>query len=329
MPISLARAHAHIEEWTEKLPSRPWWPNHLFFAAHVTAAADILNSGRLQSRSALLQAVGIPHDIANQDALGTNPAAFEFVRLYFRPRTFFHLRTEGIKLLSDANRLPAHMSVPIMFVFRFEDVVTRQRVAFCDRKMAHVGILPGDDEAYFDNIDFSKVYHDRGISDPQERNAINDRRMAEVLVPQELPLDGTLERVICRTQFDRITLRSLLRDQAGWREKIRTSTKPAEMFFCWGAYLTELSLSGDVLTLRVKASNDYRAGDKIKLRVVQRLPDRKMCVYDEKMQITNNGIQIRGWAPEHPDRWRIDIEDALAFAGPIPVSAPGRVVASA
>lgn len=326
MPISLNRAQAHIAHWTPRLPSRPWWPNSLFFAAHVTTAAKIIEAGCLRCRRDLAVAGPIDHDIANQEALGTNPIAHDYVRLYFRTKTHFHLRTEGIKLLTDQYRLAAHMSVPIMFVFDFASVVTRRNVQFCDRKMAHAGIAPGNDEAYFDSIDFGKVYHDSGISDPFQRAEINDRRMAEVLVPDELPLDATLKSILCRTNFDATTLQHLLRTHnPSWQTKLRVVTKPAEMFFCWGSFITELQLAGNVLTLKVKTSNDYTQGKQLKFNIQQRLPNQGPSVWQHSSEITST-LLIAGWNPAHPEDWLIEIEDALAFTGPVPVVQAGTVV---
>jgi ssDNA thymidine ADP-ribosyltransferase, DarT len=211
----------------------------------------------------------ITHDVANQEALGTNPSAHDFVRLYFRPKTHFHLRTGGIKLLSDHFRLPSHMSMPIMFAFDLTKVVTRPKVAFCDRKMAHAGIAPGYDQAYFDAIDFAKVYHDTGISDPVTRQDINDRRMAEVLVPDSLPLKDALDMIICRTRFDAMSLLSMIDLTSPWRVQVRVATKPAEMFFCWGAYITDLQHTAKELTLKLKPSKDYIHGATLKFNIRQ------------------------------------------------------------
>jgi hypothetical protein len=318
MPISVARAQAHIDHWSPKLPSRTWWPSNLFFAAHVTAAAKIIESGRLICRRNLAGA--IDHDIANQEALGTNPIAHDYVRLYFRPKTHFHLRTEGIKLLTDGYRLAAHMSQPIMFLFELPNVVTRPNVRFCERKMAHVNIVPGDDEAYFDTIDFSKVYHDSGITDPIARQDINDRRMAEVLVPDELPLAGTLRMIICRTNFDALSLQCLLRHHdPSWGPWLRVSTKPAEMFMCWGAYITELQFAGNVLNMKARPSRDYVAGTELKFYIRQGRPGLPPLEWKHNCALTNDTLRIAGWDPNATDDWKIEIEDALAFVGSIPV----------
>ena len=122
------------------------------------------------------------HDIANHDALQANVDAWKFVRLYFRPKTNFHLRTEGIKLLTDGYRLPFHMSIPVLFIFNLEKILTKPGVCFSNRKMAHAGMTPGEDWRYFQGIDFAKVYHEGPLA-RSEMAEVQDIRMAEVLVP--------------------------------------------------------------------------------------------------------------------------------------------------
>ena len=161
MPISLEQAQGHVEYWRTKLGPYSYWPEYLYFTAHITAGAQIIRSGRLLSR----QNVGaIAHDIANQEALASNADAWRYVRLYFRPKTSFHLKTEGIKLLTDRYRQGPHMSIPIVFVFKLPNIITRRGVCFSDRKMAHAWMVPGSDWPYFARIDFAKVYHEGPLS---------------------------------------------------------------------------------------------------------------------------------------------------------------------
>jgi len=293
------------------------WPKHLFFASHVTTAAKIIASGCLRSRDTVGR---IEHDVANQEALGTNRDAWKYVRLYFRPRTDFHLRTEGIKLLTDRWRFDAHMSIPFMFVLNLDKVVTRHDASFCDRKMAHVGIVPGSDETYFDTIDFAKVYHEAPISDPQLRREINDRGMAEVLVPDELPLrDGVLEAIVCRTQIDALTLQYLARGQDRYfLDKIRVSTRPVELFFCWGAYVEDFQFSGNALTLRVRASRDYKQGQALKFRIVQERGGSPHMVWNANVALADKPLRISGFDANVQESWLVEIEDALAFCGRAP-----------
>ena len=203
MPINLKQANEHIANWQHRLGAHGFWATHLFHSAHVTTAAKIIQAGELLSRE---QVGAVEFDVANQEALASNKAAWNYVRLYFRPRTNFHLRTEGIKLLTDQYRLPFHMTIPVLFVFHLEKVITSKGTCFSNRKMAHAGMLPGCDWSYFERIDFEKVYHEGPICDRVERQEIQDIRMAEVLIPNALPLEQYLAYILCRTKIEADTL---------------------------------------------------------------------------------------------------------------------------
>jgi hypothetical protein len=92
--------------------------------------------------------------VANQGALWNNPAAHDFVRLYFRPRNSFHLKTEGIKSKTDPYRVDPHMAIPIMFVFDFVSVTTLQNSYFVSGNFASQALsaLQGDNN--FDTLRF-------------------------------------------------------------------------------------------------------------------------------------------------------------------------------
>ena len=62
--------------------------------------------------------------MANQGALSNNPDAHQYVRLYFRPRNSFHLKTEGVKAIGDPYRAQNHMSIPVAFAFDFQKEMT-------------------------------------------------------------------------------------------------------------------------------------------------------------------------------------------------------------
>lgn len=116
MALSPETAREHIRTWTERLRSHPRqanWPAHLFHSADLSNAVEVLARGRLLCRRGLQE---IPCDVANQGALWNNPSAHEYVRLYFRPRNNFHLKTEGIKCLGDPYRQdPAGLRGPYPF----------------------------------------------------------------------------------------------------------------------------------------------------------------------------------------------------------------------
>lgn len=313
MAISIARARAHTERWSSLVRSRPW-PNYLFYCAHVSTAATIIRSGEVLARCSLNNQVD--HDVANQDALAVNPAAHQFVRLYFRPKTRFHMRTEGIKLLSDNYRLPAHMSVPIMFLFDLEKVVTLPNAEYCKEQMAQQDAVSGVDQAYFDQIDFQKVYHDMPIMDAVERQAIHKCRMAEVLIPERLSLDQNLKHIICRSSFDAVTLKHLV--GPGFDDLVslvRTASRPVETFFCDEAYITELQQLDDRLTLKVKPPKGYTRGDQVRFNISQESSDGSLLEWNYERQLTKQPLLISGWRTDENATWTIEIDEALAFCG--------------
>lgn len=309
MPISLEQAADHINYWSERLGTYSYWPRYLYFTAHITAAAQIIRSGKLFSR----QNCGfIAHDIANKEALASNRDAWRYVRLYFRPKTSFHLKTEGIKLLTDRYRQDPHMSVPILFVFHFANVVTFPGVSFSDRKMAHVGMIPGSDWSYFSRIDFAKVYHEGPLSQA-EISHVQDIRMAEVLVPDELELANNLAFIISRTNFEANSLRWRTQDRYEFvNSYLRVATRPTELFFCRGCYLEELSFVDRLLTFKIKPSLDYIRGQQISLQV-QRHQHNQLNQQWQSQASIDSPIRLSGFEVENGGHWRIEVERALAF----------------
>lgn len=97
MSITVKRAARHSKEWSSKLapfPVRANWPVHLFHTCQLEVAVEIVKSGEIKCRSNVGNLIC---DVANQGAVWNNPDAHNYVRLYFRPRNSFHLKTEGVK----------------------------------------------------------------------------------------------------------------------------------------------------------------------------------------------------------------------------------------
>ena len=108
-------------------------------------------------------------DVANQGALWNNAAAHGYVRLYFRPRNGFHLKTEGIKAIGDPYRVDPHMSIPIAFAFDFVKAITRKDCGFVAGNFVKSGAAPSDSDQDFDNLQFDLIYHDAPL--PRDRMA--------------------------------------------------------------------------------------------------------------------------------------------------------------
>jgi ssDNA thymidine ADP-ribosyltransferase, DarT len=154
MSITVNRAGRHIKEWSKKLAqfsTRANWPPHLFHTCQLEVAVEIIKSGAIICRNNLGALIC---DVANQGAVWNNPDAHKYVRLYFRPRNPFHLKTEGIKSLSDPYRVDPHMSIPISFAFDFQKVITLQNVGFVPGNFARSGAAPLTGDAEFDHLNF-------------------------------------------------------------------------------------------------------------------------------------------------------------------------------
>jgi hypothetical protein len=149
MPISVACADEHIRSHCTRLRrfgSIRDWPRYVIHTAHVDTAVKILKSDHLLPRE---QVGALAHDVANPYAIATNPEAWRYARLYFRPKTAFHLRTEGIKFATDRYRYESHMSIPIMLAFDARSVLTLDGVGFSNGKLARLFATPEFDEHIF------------------------------------------------------------------------------------------------------------------------------------------------------------------------------------
>ena len=91
------------------------------------------------------------------------------------------------------------------------------------------------------------------------------------------------------------------------------------MFFCRGCYITDLRLSDTELTLKIKASQDYRPDEQIKIHIQQNRGSELALIWDHSQALTRPFL-IKGWDKDFPANWIINIEDALAFCGPVPLA---------
>lgn len=315
MGLTPARAERHVGEESERLsrwPRNAEWPAGLFHAAQVTTAARILRSGYLASRASLHT---LAPATANPGPLPDHPTAQDFARLYFRPKNRFHLKTEGIKSRDDLSRDRLHMSVPVQLVFDALSVLTLPGTGFSQGLLSRIRQI-GYDDRFFDRIPFERVYHD-SVPDDQEREAIQEAGMAEVVVPGRLPLTPHLRAVICRTPLDRRTLLHLLGNQAElFRERIVVEPIRTSAFLHHGLYLTRADLGDGGLRLDFHPPRGPLPGA-LKVRLTNRSPGQPPDRYDLEIRCESNVI-LRT-IPATPDNcWEIEIEEVLAFHAPIP-----------
>lgn len=315
MALSAEVVHEHIRTWTSRLrPRLANWPAHLFHAADVLNAVQILRSGRLVCRRDLPE---IPRDVANQDALWNNPEAHSYVRLYFRPKTSFHLSTEGIKCLGDPYRRDPHMSVPVMFAFDAESLLTQEGVGFSGGMLSKKRPVGFDEQAFL-AIDFASVYHDEPLPQDQMKE-VQDRRMAEVVVPGELPLLPALRRVICRTPLERKTLLHLLGPCARELTSLVVVEQMQQSTFLHRElYLTGVSFQGEALTLSFHSPRTPPRSGRYRVHAEQWIADRSTQRWTKEIPWEWSGVQIQGLHPMEGGVWRILLEDVLAYEAPIP-----------
>jgi len=193
-------------------------------------------------------------DTASKQVIGHTCEEWKgFVRLYFRPRTPTQYQIEGFRPVGQFGSLGAYMSMPVFFLFDAKDILTRKTARFSEGNLAS-GSSVGEDAAYFESIPFQKVYHDNYLSEEEKPN-IKFHRHAEVIVPDELGLEG-LEYVWCRSEAEYQTLLALL--PAGIRrryfQRIRQGRRPS-LHFCRWTYLESASLEQNQIVFRFNRSS--------------------------------------------------------------------------
>jgi ssDNA thymidine ADP-ribosyltransferase, DarT len=248
-----------IKEYLKGLPSalnlgqlRWVWPRFVYRFDDVVTVAAILREQVLLSRSECKRRGIVHRDQANTEIIENTPHLHGFARLFFRPRTPTQFRMEGIRTKAVvALHRGAHCPVPVFLLFRSTDVLTRAGVLFTDGSPTRRNqYLAGDDIDFLRKIPFQQVYHEGGMgSDPATKSEIILRRHAEILVPDELDLDG-LAAVVCRTDPERQTLLNLLGNEAAkWTDRIRTELPNENLFFRQGFFFSQVTLIDEKIYL--------------------------------------------------------------------------------
>jgi hypothetical protein len=258
MGLKLEEIDAHVARWEATLRAsfrsyRDKWPSRLFHHAPLENAISIIQKGCLLSRN---DAKGLgAKDIAAQDIVNSREAAHRYARLYFRPRTPTQFRIEGVRKDAECynNEKTAHAPVLIMFAFSSRALLAMPDVQFSTGNMQSGSATYGPTSEDFQNIDFSKVYHEGGIDNDK---SIITARCAEVLAPSPLPLAENLQFVLCRSQAERQTLLHAIGDMADqWADIVRVSDdiQVFQKEFC---YVEEVALSTKGVTFRLHPRNN-------------------------------------------------------------------------
>lgn len=313
MSVSLARANQHVARWgpdLDRFVTRRGWGVSLYHACQIEVAVAILRGGEVLCRNLVPELLC---DVANQGALNNNPAAHNYVRLYFRPKNRFHLKTEGIKSRSDPNRSDPHMCIPIMLVFDLVSVLTMPECRFVIGNFANLNQILHSTDAEFDQLDFSKVYHDSGSGgDMQE---IRNLRMSEVVIPQRMNLNA-LRSVVCRNIHEERYLRWLL-GPGIWNFNFAVE-RGGSVFFARGMFVGEIYTQNGVLHFQF---NSPVSAPQETYHVVVTCANQRM-----EYNIKPSKWRIPALVNADPNAvWKLEIEGCTAYEGPVP--AAGFVVA--
>jgi len=317
MPLSLDRATRHSSEWSERLasfPARSNWPVHVFHTCQLEVAVEIIRARKILCREDVPTLIC---DVANQGALWNNSAAHRYVRLYFRPRNGFHLKTEGIKSIGDPNRIDPHMAIPIAFAFDFVKVMTGADCGFVSGNFARTNAALYTADRDFDNLQFDLIYHDAALTQ-EKGNEVRNWRMSEVVVKRELAL-SSLSCVICRTIHEERTLRYALKDTIAPRIIVE---QRGSIFMRRGMFIDEIYWFSGMLHIKFHGPTDYTK-DRYSVKVTCR-DGRSKDARNYMLQPGNyHFADLRASADAI---WKIELESCVAYEGSVP-SRTGLVVA--
>ena len=243
------KIESHIDYWSDQIPHLKWWPKFVYHFTSIQNALNILETGKLYSRRAVIQHGLMLTDNASPTVIAkTKTEHQDFVRLYFRPRTPTQYNNEGIRPSVDRPLGGAHCDVPIFFCFGAQNILSLDDANFSNGNMGSSQVKYGDTLDFFESIPFEYVFHNGKFS-PELRDAIVFHRNAEILLPQQLDLEH-LKWLVCRSAAERQMFLYLLpiplRRQ--WHHKIRLSEQG--FFERKWTYIEEVVAVGEQIIFR-------------------------------------------------------------------------------
>lgn len=258
MALSTAFVDQHIARWQGQLtgPSyahRRHWPSHLFHHAPLENAVAILRDGCLRSRNDANNQRA--RDVAAPGVIDVRDHAHDSVRLYFRPKTPTQWHIEGIRKPGEYYRDSAHAPVLVMFLLDARSVLTHPGVRFSDKNMQLADTVPGDDEAYFAQIPFAKVFWEGGTGGDR---SLTNAQCAEVLAPSPLNLGGILRSICLRSEPEKETLLHMLGDRRSDWERYCHVSDALKVFQKEYAFVDVLRLTSEGVIFRLNARKDGR-----------------------------------------------------------------------
>lgn len=215
---------------------RKSWVRYCYHFSDVQNIASILNLEIIYSRNRSYQLGIMGNDNASSEVIDqTDSWVKDYIRFYFRPKTPTQYNNEGFRSSCTMSLYHAHCPVPVFLLFDLNGVLNLENSYFTNSSLAnntehHLMSTPHE----FQELPFSKIYHDSYVT-PDIRDEIVACRHAEIVVPNELKIDGLLKRILVRSTAEKKTLLSLLSDEALYKygDLIQIDSKKTVFFARW------------------------------------------------------------------------------------------------
>lgn len=262
-----------------------WWPQFAFHYTDLSNAVSILSSGFLYSRIKAERFGVMRNDNASRQVIDmTGDRVKASVRFYFRPRTPTQYYNEGFKhpSLRYQGDEYANVPVPVFFLFDLEKLLSDPYVRFSETTQAgYSGDLLSGAEA-FSQLDFRKIYS----TGSEHISELVQYRHAELLYPNQMPIDGCLRYILCRNSVEWASLINLLKKYAAnklrkYQNRIRIAKR--DTFENNGLYLSDCKYHDGKLTISFSdnvAKRDYTSRMKLKNNVDTLSPVRFATIWD-------------------------------------------------
>ena len=321
MALSEAFVDQHIAHWQGQLTGasyahRRHWPSHLFHHAPLENAVGILLDGCLRSRNDPNNRRS--RDVAAPGVIDARNHAHDSVRLYFRPKTPTQWNIEGIRKPGECkyereNGEEAHAPVLVMFLLDARSVLTLPDIKFSDRNMQLKYAAAGDDEPYFAQIPFAKVYSEGKTGGDR---SYTDARCAEVLAPSPLNLDGILRSICLRSEPEKETLLHMLGDRRADWERFCHVSDALKVFLKEYTFVDELRLTSEGIIFRLNVRKDGKP-IQVKIDVWDGAEHHIVDFYNDSHAAVPSDLRS-SWILQHPlprDMYRVEVrlEGHLAY----------------
>jgi len=219
--------------------------------------------------------------------------------------------------------MDCHCPIPVGLLFDSYEILSRSDSKFSRGNLASDNTLY-QSAADFAQLPFPLIYHNRAIYQDEDKQAIIFHRHAEVVVPNELPLDS-LRIVATRSSAELTTLRTLLLTRYSsqrtiWRQGLSKTNVAPEFFYCRWSFIENVQRDGDSIFVSFNADTESPGPYDVRLQ----WKNTKSTATSIAKLTADRSYQVR-----IPDGFKqgsftleIRLDDSLAFVGPMALIRP-------